>query len=269
MKWFCFFPIFFLFNPSFLFSDPIEEAYELREEGKIEEAILKVQSIPFKGNANAEKLLAKLFVDKEEYADAIQIYLRLCSEIKLSDCFNELGVAYIGIGLYQEALSSFEKATEISSGFAIGYSNQAQMHLILGNSKKAEIAHLNALKLSPNNPIIRINYGVYLIKNKKYQRAKDVLYPVVAENDSMYYAELYIGIAHYFREEYNSALIHFNRGLSINPEYYDLYYYRALLHYKKGDYFQSLNDLEIMDKLNPTNSKSAVLKKIIMKNTKL
>lgn len=49
----------------------------------------------------------------------------------------------------------------------------------------------------------------------------------------MYVAELYLGIAHYMKEEYNSAMIHLNRGILIQPESFDLHYHRALVYYKK------------------------------------
>ena len=69
---------------------------------------------------------------------------------------------------FPAAIESFEKAIEINPQFATGYSNLAMCYTKSKDYIKAEISHLKALEIMPNNPIIRINYGVYLIKNKKY-----------------------------------------------------------------------------------------------------
>jgi tetratricopeptide (TPR) repeat protein len=261
--------IFFFFNN--LFPNELQEAYTLRYQGKFEEAIKKVKSSKFLGDTESEILLAKLYLDTGAFQDAIQLYIRLCKTINTHECYNELGISYMENSNFPSAIESFEKAIEINPQFATGYSNLAMCYTKSKEYTKAESSHLKALEIMPNNPIIRINYGVYLIKNKKYQRAKDILYPVIVENESMYYAELYIGVAHYFKDEFNSALIHYNRAIGINPDFPDLYYYRALLLYKKGEYSNSINDLKTLEKLNiPFNEqKVQELRKLIKLSGKI
>jgi tetratricopeptide (TPR) repeat protein len=261
----------FLFIISELFPNELQEAYTLRYQGKFEEAIKKVKSSKFLGDTESEILLAKLYLDTGAFQDAIPLYVRLCKTINTHECFNELGISYMENSNFPLAIESFEKSLEINPQFATGYSNLAMCYTKSKDFSKAETSHLKALEIMPNNPIIRINYGVYLIKNKKYQRAKDILYPVIVENESMYYAELYIGVAHYFKEEFNSALIHYNRAIAINPEFPDLYYYRALLLYRKGEYNNSINDLKTLEKLNTTFSQQKVqeLRKLIKLSGKI
>jgi len=258
--------IFFLISSLFNFSltsGDIDEAIKLRYQGKFEDAIKKIKSSKFLGDTESEILLAKLYLDSGNYSDANQLYDRLCKIINSYECFNEYGISLMSNFNFNLAIENFEKAISVNPQFATAYSNMAMCYTMSKDYKDAEIAHLKALEISPNNPIIRINYGVYLIKIKKYQRAKDILYPVIAENESMYFAELFIGVAHYFKEEYNSALIHFNRGISINPEFSDLYYHRALLYYKKGDYQNSIRDLQMVEKLSPNSTKVIELRKLI------
>ena len=71
------------------------------------------------------------------------------------------------------------------------------------------------------------------------------------------------------REEYNSAMIHLNRGMLIQPESFDLYYHRALVYYKKGDYVNSFLDLKMAEKLSPDNPKIEDLKKLVRQDSKL
>jgi tetratricopeptide (TPR) repeat protein len=254
-----------------LYANELQEAYTLRYQGKYEDAIKKIKSSKFLGDTESEVLLAKLYLDTGLYPDAISLYIRLCKTLNTHECFNELGISYMENSNFPMAVESFQKAIEINPQFATGYSNLAMCYTKSNNFSKAEESHLKALEIMPNNPIIRINFGVYLIKIKKYQRAKDILYPVIVENESMYYAELFIGVAHYFKEEYNSALIHYNRGIVINPEFPDLYYYRALLLYKKGEYHKSLMDLKTIEKLNSPGNDQRIkeLRKLVKLSGKI
>ncbi len=252
----------FSFNLS-ISSAEIEEAIKLRYQGKFEEAIKVLKSSKFLGDTDSELLLAKLYLDTGLYSEANQLYERLCKSINTYECFNEYGISLMSNLNYNTAIENFEKSISINPQFSTAYSNLAMCYTIIKDFNNAEKYNLKALEISPNNPIIRINYGVYLIKIKKYQRSKDILYPVIAENESMYFAELFIGIAHYFKEEYNSSLIHFNRGININPEFSDLYYHRALLYYKKGDYQNSIRDLQMVEKLTPNSVKVIELRKLI------
>lgn len=254
----------FIFTPLLLLSSTdYEEAVRLRYQGRIDEAIQKVKSSKFSGDIELELLLAKLYLDKGFYSDSIPIYSKNCKVINSFECYNELAIANMEMQNYNQAVENFEKSLTLNPQFAMGFSNLAACLTKTSEFKKAEEKHNRAIEMMPNNPFIRINYGIFLIKTKKYQKAKDVLYPILIENEGMYYAELYVGVAHYFKEEYNLALIHYNRGIALNPEFSDLYYYRSLLYYKKGDYPGALSDLQMVDKLTPNLQKSNELKKLI------
>ena len=69
----------------------------------------------------------------------------------------------------------------------------------------------------------------------------------------MFVAELYLGIAHYMKEEYNSTLIHLNRGILINPSLSIYIITETIVYYKKGDYINSFLDLKMAEKLSPDN----------------
>lgn len=250
-------------------STEFEESIKLRYQGKFDEAIQKLKSSKFLGDPESELLLAKLYLDTGMYVESINLYTRHCKTINTFECYNEMGIAFMELQNYPQAIENFEKSILLNPLFANGYSNLGACYTKSGEFKKAESKHSKALDMMPNNPFIRINYGVYLIKTKKYQKAKDILYPVLTENEAMYYAELYVGVAHYFKEEYNLALIHYNRGIKINPEFSDLYYYRSLLYYKKGEYENALIDLKMVESLTPNSSKAGELKKLIQLSRRL
>ncbi|MDX1961314.1 MAG: tetratricopeptide repeat protein [Leptospiraceae bacterium] len=251
-----------------IYAVELDKAKKLRESGKVDEAIASLKESGA-GDIESQKLLAKLYLDKGMFSEASQVYSQICSSVNTHDCYNEFGIASLSVRNYPQAISNFQKAIELQKDSSTAHSNLAQAYYLQNEMEKAEEAHATALELAPFNPITRINFGVFLVKQKKFQQAKEVLYTVVGENKTMYYAELYLGIAHYHKEEYNMALIHLNRGIAINPDYYDLYYYRALVYYKRGEYSSSLEDLKTVDKLYPTNIKTAVVRKVIKKNIKI
>lgn len=265
--------IFFLLLSIFFcleaFADSLDSVKKLREAGRFDEAIETLLKSNYTSDIDAEMLLAKLYLDKNAYEDAVKVYTRICNVVSTHDCFNELAITYLSMGSYQQAIDEFEKSISINSKSAIVYSNLAQAYLIVKKYDKAEEAHKVAMKLSAENPIVKVNYAVFLIKTKKYAEAKGLLKDVLRENSSMFVAELYLGIAHYMKEEYHSALIHLNRGLLINPESFDLYYHRAIVYYKKGDYINAFLDLKMAEKLSPENPKINDLKKLVRQDSKL
>lgn len=262
----------FLFTGIFLSfplsSIDLEKVRELRDNGKTEEALQLLLKSNYSNDIEAERILARLYLDTNRFQDAIKIYNKICKLINTHDCYNEMGIASVSLGQYNEGAEQFEKSIQLNGASAIAYSNLAQAYFRAKNMEKCEEAHLKALEMSPENPIIRINYGVFLVKNKRYTDAKLILGPLTEENSTLYFAELYMGIAHYMKEEYNAALMYLNRGIKINPEYYDLYYYRALIYYKRGDFDRALHDLKKVDKLSPDNKKGKELRKLVMKDAR-
>ena len=260
--------LFILHLSANLYPKEVEDAIKLRYQGRIDDAISKIQSIEGGLLPEVEVILAKLYLDKGMYTEAIKYYEKNCKSLDTYECFNEYAISLMENQNYEEAIINFEKSISLNPSFANGFSNLAICYAKSKDYIKAEENHLKALEMMPNNPVIRINYGIFLLKLKKYQRAKDILYPVISENEAMYFAELYIGIAHYQKEEYNAALIHYNRAISISPEYPELYYHRALLYYKRGDYHGALKDLQFYEKLNGNHPKVNDLKKLIKLNNR-
>ncbi|MCB1193453.1 MAG: tetratricopeptide repeat protein [Leptospiraceae bacterium] len=247
----------------------LKKANVLRNSEKYDEALNYLLGSGLAHENQVKAFIARLHLDKKEYLDAINIYNRTCFALNTHDCWNEFGVACVSIGKYSDAIENFKKAIQVNNDSPIAHSNLAQAYFYLKKMKKAKEHHLKAIEISPSNPIVNINYAIFLIKNKRITEGKNILKQITFANSSMFYAELYLGIAHYLKKEYNTALIHFNKGIEINPDYYDLYYHRALIYYKWGDYGKALSDLKMTEKLDPLNKKAGNLIKIIKKEIKI
>jgi tetratricopeptide (TPR) repeat protein len=135
------------------------------------------------------------------------------------------------------------------------------------NLDEAEDLYKKSMKQDSENPLVRMNYAIHLIRTKRISSAKEILEKLLKENSSLFYAEMCLGYAHYLKQEYNTAGIHINRGIKINPDFYDLYYHRALVYYKKGNYFAATQDLNKAEKLNPGLKKISDLRILIKKSS--
>ncbi|NNF97590.1 MAG: type IV pilus biogenesis/stability protein PilW [Halobacteria archaeon] len=102
-----------------------------------------------------------------------------------SDYNAQLGLAYINQGRYDVAMSKLKKSIEQNPDNAVAHHYVAELYRRLGEFDKAETHFKEALDLTPNNPSLMNNYGVYLCDDKKYKKAygyfdkvlKDPLYP--------------------------------------------------------------------------------------------
>ena len=60
-----------------------------------------------------------------------------------------------------------------------------------------------------------------------------------------------MGYAYYLNEDYDKALIDYNKAIAIKPDYSNAYYRRAILYKKTGDYGKARADYDKATSLNP------------------
>jgi Flp pilus assembly protein TadD len=73
----------------------------------------------------------------------------------------EFGIAVAQRGLWREAIYRWQRATEIDPSYAQAFNNLAIAHEQEGELDKARAAYEKALKLEPNNPLIRQNFDLF------------------------------------------------------------------------------------------------------------
>lgn len=73
----------------------------------------------------------------------------------------EFGINVAQRGLWREAIYRWEKATELDSSYAAAYNNLAVAYEHEGMLEKAGAAYERALKLEPNNPLVRQNFELF------------------------------------------------------------------------------------------------------------
>lgn len=73
----------------------------------------------------------------------------------------EFGIAVAQRGLWREAIYRWQRATEIDPSYAQAFNNLAIAFEHEGNLPKAREAYEKALRLEPNNPLIKQNFELF------------------------------------------------------------------------------------------------------------
>jgi len=73
----------------------------------------------------------------------------------------EFGISVAQRGLWKEAIYRWERATQIDPTYAAGFNNLAVGYEHEGMLDKAAVAYERALKLEPNNAMVRQNFELF------------------------------------------------------------------------------------------------------------
>lgn len=115
--------------------------------------------------------LGKLYLEKEQYADAKDVYLYLVShESGHSEYHARLGFCLLKLKDYEQALARYKKSIALDSTHPNRYYNLGLCQEIMGKYGDAEISFEKALELEPSN--------------KKYLQAKERLLAKLEERQN-------------------------------------------------------------------------------------
>lgn len=213
-------------------------------------------------------------LDSNRFEDVVSMNKNLCSEKcgnseskglisqmgaeNVGDPCNRLGVAYMGMNYFKPAITAFKKAIlcDDSSKY---HSNLALAYVYDKDYQSAEIHYKKAIDLLPRNSnefSPKINYSILLIKKKEYSKAENFLREAVQNEAHLFYAYLYLGYTLYQQKKYTDALSFYDRGIKMNPNYADLFIYRAYAHFQLNNLSGAdldLNQAEILssETVNP------------------
>ncbi len=239
---------------------------QLRSAGKYAEAIRLLEARTTRGATPATRmLLGQVYMDADRFRDAVGVYEPVCSRISdrepAAQCWNQFGVANMGLKRYREAERCFRMSlSKRKSGKATSrvYSNLALALFHRRKNREAKYAHQKAVQRDGDNLIALMNYGVFLGHFNRYRDAMKIFQDVLAKQPDYYFAHLHLGYVYYRLRSYHKALRQYNQGLRLKDDDFELYFYRAHAYYKLGASAAALRDLDKADKLKPGNTRTRV-----------
>jgi type IV pilus assembly protein PilF len=153
----------------------------------------------------------------------------------------ELGLAYMEQGNNEEALKKLKHALELNPDSASANHYIAELYRKLGKTREAETHYRKALSLTPSDPMLLNNYGVFLCSQQrldealeKFQAAvKQAFYktPEVAYDNA--------GLCALQIPDTAKAEEYFRNALRLNPRMPDALYELADLSFKQGKYLHA------------------------------
>jgi len=164
----------------------------------------------------------------------------------------------------KRAVRELRGALEIHPQFPLAFNELGAQYLMLGQLGDAAGAFDSAVKLAPDVPVLRINYGILLIRRKKYKEAEEHLARAVALDGKSAAARLHRG----------HALIRLGRGAEAEGELLQAvklggpsvalaHRYLGALYVERGDDARAAAALEEYLRLAPDAADAAQVRAIL------
>ncbi|OGI01263.1 MAG: hypothetical protein A2Y25_01895 [Candidatus Melainabacteria bacterium GWF2_37_15] len=132
------------------------------------------------GSAKNEKLLGSKdkLLDKK-LQEAVE-YTKSYPNNVLS--WSHLGKAYFDLGNYENAVISYKKAIEIDPSYTSAIEGLAFTYKEMGKTTEASNLFKELISKEPRNIAFSHNYALYLMENKQYSEAKNILQNLLRYN---------------------------------------------------------------------------------------
>ncbi len=160
----------------------------------------------------------------------------------------QLGINYAQQGHFSVALEKLERALDQDDSLPETHAAIAYVYQNLGESKKAERHFREALDLSPGDPALKNNFGVFLCSMGRYEEAELLL--LAAAKDPTYPTpEAAWTNAGTCIKAHNldKAEIYLREALKIDPQYREALAQMASISFRKTDYLRARAFLQRYD----------------------
>lgn len=198
----------------------LKKGLDLHKSGRLEDAKKIYENLLIKDPNNFEitNLLGVIFLQLKKYDEAIALIKKAINiNPNHHALYNNLGVSYKELEKYSEAIYNFKKAININPNYAEAYNN---LGIVLKKIHQYEEAHNNYCESIRLNPAYAEAYN----------------------NLGLLYAEI---------KDLKNAIINFNKAIQLNNKYVDAYKNRANTHSVNKDHLLAIKDYKKLKILEP------------------
>lgn len=173
----------------------------------------------------------------------------------------DLGFEYYAQNQFGVALKEAKTALNHDNNYTPAYNLLALVYMSLGDDKSAEEAFLRARQLSPGDPEIANNYGLFLCRTKRVQQSfpyfnealQNTLYPTPWEALTNY-AECSLQA-----KDYHAAETHLQRVLALIPNSARALFLMAKVKYQQKQYEEARGYITELHRNSEPNAASSFL----------
>jgi tetratricopeptide (TPR) repeat protein len=176
---------------------------------------------------------------------------------KYIEAYNNRGIAYEGKGEYGRAISDFNRALGMNSEYAEAYYNRGNLY---AKSKvEANLAisdYSRAIEIKQDFADAYVNRGNVYRDRGQFDLAISDYNKALAMNPGE--ADVYNnrGNAYEGKGQLDNAISDYDRALEINPKYDEAYYNRATVYQRKGKYDAAVRDYDKALEIDPKYSQA-------------
>ncbi len=156
-------------------------------------------------------------------------------EVTQNNCIahNNLGVAYVKLGRFQDAIESYKQAIRIKPDYTDAHYNLGVAYGKLGRSQEAIDEYKQAIRIKPDYTDAYINLGVTYYKLDRYQDAVEPYKQAIRikpDADAHYN----LGNAYHRLGRWQEAIDEYKQVIRIKPDYADAHYNLGVAYGKLG-----------------------------------
>lgn len=220
--------------------------------------ISKVQAEMQKENPNQQLIQNQIFLALDAAKKAFELSPRLPYIENLANIYRDL----IGLasGAEDWAIKKYQEAHSLDPKYPLHFVEIGKILMAKADILTARENFEKALELVPDLPQAKIQLALILDREGKGKEAISELEKLAIENPFSSETLFYLGVLYYNNDETDKAIESFQRAIAIFPDYSNARYLLALSFEKKGDYQKALEELKIIEIVNPEN---AILKQKI------
>jgi len=169
---------------------------------------------------------------------------------------NELGIAYTGKGMFDDAIKRYVAALKINPDFARAHNNLGMAYMSMGQIDKA-IEHYNeALKISPNFSKAHNNLGIAYEKKGMTDEAIDEFKKTLDLDPDGYEFYINLGNAYNKKRLPQKAMESYQKALELKPGNSDVCMHIGILYGESG---QLDNAIEYFEKALASNPSDPII----------
>jgi tetratricopeptide (TPR) repeat protein len=183
---------------------------------------------------------------------ALALFISACAAARVeknANAYINRGNAYARKGLYDKAISDYNKAIELDPSNAKGYVNRGIAYFGKGQHEQAISNFTKAIRLKSDYAKAYNNRAnAYASKGQYGQAISDCN---IAIEINPRYALAYVnrGLAYFGKGQYDKAISDCNKAIELDPKFAKAYTSRGLVYGRKGQYDKAWKDVHKAESL--------------------